>query len=204
MIFFWMLRKRRLWFVVSFVKLCPLRRLCFNRTWIYSWGGKSLPTNAVKNLGVFFDESETGLHLVNHILRQVCYSLRLLYHFNHICAIKTEKRLIQSLVFPYFDYGDLVFFNMKRTLEAKLEVAQNYFIRFIYSLRRGDSISSYLMWLGFSNLNLDLNWECLFFFTNSLGLHFRHILEIFLFFLIVDTRYRFCNLESTFMSFELN
>jgi hypothetical protein len=69
-----------------------------------------LPTNVVKNLGVFFDEGLTGVHHVNHILRQVYCHLRQLFHFNHLLPIKTKKNLVQSLVFPYFDYGVLVFY----------------------------------------------------------------------------------------------
>jgi hypothetical protein len=54
-----------------------------------------------------FDEALTGVHQINHIWLQEYCRLRQLYHFNNILPVETKKRLIQSLVFPYFDYGDL-------------------------------------------------------------------------------------------------
>jgi hypothetical protein len=158
---------------------------------------KLLPADKVKNLGVYFDESLTGVHQVNHILQQIYCRLRQLYHFNHLLPIETKKKLVQSLVFPYFDYGDLVFFDMKGALEAKLEVAQNNCIRFIYSLRRSDSISSYRIRLGFLKPKCRRKLRMAVFlyklFGSSTPPYLRNILVLLN--SGYDTRYRFCNLR---------
>jgi hypothetical protein len=179
-------------------QVVPVKEALFQQSLnLFLGAERLLPTNVVKNLGVFLDEGLTGVHHVNHILRQVYCRLRQLYHFNHLLPIETKKKLIQSLVFPYFDYGDLVFFDMKRTLEAKLEVAQNNCIRFIYSLRRSDSISSYRMRLGFlkpqSRRRLRMSVFLYKLFGSSVPPYLRNILV----FLNSghDTRYRFCNLR---------
>jgi hypothetical protein len=64
-------------------------------------------------------------------------------------ANRNEEKTYLIFSISIFDYDDLVFFDMKWTLEAKLEVAQNNCIRCIYILRCGDSITSYRMRLGF-------------------------------------------------------
>jgi hypothetical protein len=156
-----------------------------------------LPVDKVKNLGVYFDEGLTGIHQVNHILQQVYCRLRQLYHFNNILPVETKKKLIQSLVFPYFDYGDLVFFHMKGVLEAKLEVAQNNCIRFIFNLRRFDSISTYRTRLGFlkPKLRRKMRMSVLLYkiFGSEAPAYLRNILVLLD--SVHDTRNRLCSLR---------
>lgn len=158
---------------------------------------KLVPTSKVKNLGVFFDESLTGVHQVNHILQKTYCRLRQLYHFNHLLSVETKKKLVQSLVFPYFDYGDLIFFDMKDVLETKLRVAHNNCIRFIFSLNRSVSITPYRIQLGFLKPQSRRKFRmCLFLFKlfgSSTPAYLRNIL------VFLDsshnTRYRFCSLR---------
>lgn len=176
----------------------PVKEALVNETFSLVLGTEKLmPSEKVKNLGVFFDEGLTGVHQVNHILKQVYCRLRQLYHFNHLLPIEVKKKLVQSLVFPYFEYGDLVFYELLGGLEAKLEVAHNNCIRFIYSLRRNISITSYRLSLGFlkpkSRRMMRMSIFLYKLFGSETPAYLRNILVLFN--SDHDTRYRFCNLR---------
>jgi hypothetical protein len=153
------------------------------------------PTNVVKNLGVFMDESLTGIHHVNHILKQVYLRLRQLYYFNHILPIDVKKRLVQSLVFPFFDYCDLIFYELGAALEAKLNVAHNNCIRFIFGLKRHEIITPYRVRLGFLLPKLRRQMRMSVFLYKLFGSGVPCYLRNIFVFLNSghDTRYRLCN-----------
>jgi Reverse transcriptase (RNA-dependent DNA polymerase) len=176
----------------------PVKEALFERNLdLYLGTERLLPSDKVKNLGLYFDEALTGIHQVNHILKQVYCRLRQLFHFNHLLPVDVKKRLVQSLVFPYFDYCDLIFYEMGGGLEAKLEVAQNNCVRFIYGLRRNISISPYRLRLGFLKPRLRRKMRMLVFLYKLFGsetpAYLRNILEFFE--SGHNTRYRFCNLR---------
>jgi hypothetical protein len=75
---------------------------------LFLWTDRLMPTNVVKNLSVFFDEGLTGVHHVN----QFYVKFIAVFVSYIISTIFCQSKLVQSLVFPYFDYGDLVFFNI--------------------------------------------------------------------------------------------
>jgi hypothetical protein len=164
---------------------------------LYLGPDRLLPLDKVKNLGVYFDEALTGIHQISHILQQVYGRLRQLYHFNNILSVETKKKLILSLVFPYFDYGDLIFFHLKGGLEAKLEVAQNNCIRFIYNLRRYETISGYRTQLGFLKPQLRRKFRMSVFIYKVLGSATPGYLRNLLVLLDSghDTRNRLCSLR---------
>ena len=66
-----------------------------------------------------------------------------------------KVKLVQSLVFPHFDYCDIVYGNgLSAELSTRLQRAQNSCIRFIYGLRRRDHVSVFyneLRWFKLDN-----------------------------------------------------
>jgi hypothetical protein len=80
-------------------------------------------SEVVKNLGVLFDESLSGKHQVNHVIRQVYLRLRQLYHFLRLLPSSIKIKLVKSLIFPSFDHADGVFCELSAGLESKLTKA---------------------------------------------------------------------------------
>ncbi|KAI5744057.1 hypothetical protein M8J77_025257 [Diaphorina citri] len=61
-----------------------------------------------------------------------------------------KKRLVESLIFPIFDYCDVVYCGgISAELERSLQVAQNACVRYVFNLTRYDHVSHYYN---------DLNW----------------------------------------------
>jgi hypothetical protein len=73
-------------------------------------------SEVAKNLGVLFDESLSGRD-------QVYLRLRQLYHFSRLLSLSMKIKLVKSLIFPIFDWGDGVFCELSAGLESNMTKA---------------------------------------------------------------------------------
>ena len=109
---------------------------------------------SVKNLGIIFDKNLNWSEQITKICQRVYYSLHALKRMRDFLPTNTRKLLIETLIFPIFDYGDVVYNNIREELASKLQRACNACIRFIYNVPTRAHISPYrkqLMWLTLRN-----------------------------------------------------
>lgn len=104
--------------------------------------------DTVLNLGLRINKTLSWSEQVNYIHKRV---FQCLYQFKRLCfnpPLEIRKLLVQSLVFPLFDYASAVFCDLSSTLVEKLQKAQNSCIRFIFRLRYDEHVTMY-----YKNLN---------------------------------------------------
>lgn len=98
--------------------------------------------DCARNLGVLLDNN---LSFEQHVASRVSYvymKLKSLYRYKYLLDVSLKYRIVESLVFPMFEYCLPVYFNFL-TVEyaSKVQLAQNSCIRFAYSIRKYDRIS---------------------------------------------------------------
>uniref|UniRef100_A0A8D8MH79 Uncharacterized protein n=1 Tax=Cacopsylla melanoneura TaxID=428564 RepID=A0A8D8MH79_9HEMI len=83
----------------------------------------SIPLVAkARNLGVYVDNKLSWESHVIEVRKRVCYSLHTLSRFRKVFPKELKKRLIEALVFPIFDYCDVVYSpNLKVNLIRKID-----------------------------------------------------------------------------------
>ena len=104
----------------------------------------------VKNLGVFMDPELDWHHHILNIIKKTFFSLHSLQRFKNLFPPKVKQNLVQSLIMPIIDYGDVVYNNCSDSDARRLQYAQNCCVRFIFNLRRRDHITPFykqLQWL---------------------------------------------------------
>lgn len=115
------------------------------------YNGSVIPlSQSVKNLGLLIDSKLTWRPQINAVSSKVNAVLHSLYKLKNFIPFKTKLMLIQSLVLPIIDYGDVCYPDLTNELLNKLERLLNNCIRFIFGLRKYDHISEYrrqLKWL---------------------------------------------------------
>jgi hypothetical protein len=90
----------------------------------------------------------------NDIIKRVNFGLKHLSTFTCVLNEDVKKGLVDALVQPILDYGDVVYFNTGRRNKERLQRAQNNFVRFIASVRRREHISGFRKRLGYVRLDL--------------------------------------------------
>lgn len=95
-----------------------------------------------RNLGVTFDSQ---LNFEQHVANKLktCYiKLKTLYSFKCLLPEDVKYRLIESLIFPQFDYCLPMYYNfLSSNFKHKLQVAQNACMRFVYQTKKYDHIT---------------------------------------------------------------
>ncbi len=104
-----------------------------------------------KNLGITYDEVLSWRRHVNVTVSKAYYKLRMLSRYKNFLTRQSKQLLCESLVLSYFNYCDVLFFNMNADLKLKVQRVQNSCIRFIYNLRKKDRVS-------ITHYRLKLNW----------------------------------------------
>ena len=96
---------------------------------------------SVVNLGVTFDPllswNQHCVTVVNRVfgmLAQVRRNFELL-------PLNIRARIVQTLIFPLFDYANELFTDMPVTVISKLQRAQNACIRFISGIKKSDHVT---------------------------------------------------------------
>lgn len=104
----------------------------------------------VKDLGLHIDSTLNWRTQVASVSQKVTGTLRALYRLKNFLPRNTKTMLVQSLIFPIIDYGDVCYYDLNADLLNKLDRLLNYCIRFVFNLRKYDHVSehrSLLKWL---------------------------------------------------------
>lgn len=95
----------------------------------------------MKNLGVLLDCWLEGHSQINSVCKKVYGSLYSLYKTAGSLDQQSKKILIQTLIFPIFDYCNIIFGGAKKALCGRLQKAQNACVRFVVSVPRFEHVS---------------------------------------------------------------
>ncbi|KAL7294191.1 hypothetical protein TKK_0012212 [Trichogramma kaykai] len=94
--------------------------------------GMALPySTVVKSLGVWIQpnlDSETHVNQVVKRVHHVLYSLR---HYRRVLTKQICKELVESLIFPHFDYACAVYNDLFQKQDLKLQRALNACVRYV-------------------------------------------------------------------------
>ena len=114
-------------------------------------GASVIPlSETVVSLGLTVDQT---LHWRQQTLitcKKVYGSLHSLYRMKNMLSQKTKAHLVQTLVFPMFDYCSVAMCDMKQEFKQKLQRCMNACVRFIFNVRKREHITPYyreLKWL---------------------------------------------------------
>lgn len=118
-------------------------------------------SSSVKNLGVYMEESLSWVGNTNEISRKVYGAMHSLKRLNRFIPIDTKITLVQTLILPILDYGDVCNLDLNENLLNKLDRLLNYGIRFIFNVRKYDHISEYRNRLQWLNVRLRRNMHVL-------------------------------------------
>jgi hypothetical protein len=108
----------------------------------------------IKYLGITLNERLQWNDHVNLVCGKVFGVLHSLRRCKFLLPINLRKQLVQSLIFPLFDYCDYTMTDITDELSLKLDRALNACVRFIFDLRKDEHISQYytaLAWLRVSD-----------------------------------------------------
>lgn len=98
-----------------------------------------------KNLGIRFDKHLAFDDHVNHLCRMSYFKLKLLYPLRSHFTQRVRMLLVESLILSVFNYGDCVYGPLlTQENKRRLQVAQNYCVRFIVTVPRYDHITPYI------------------------------------------------------------
>jgi uncharacterized membrane protein len=86
----------------------------------------------VRNLGMLVDNRVSFQDQANDILRRV----KRLWHYADIKSVLTRKRLVQSLIVPYFLYCDVIYSHTSAGVNRQLNVAFNSCARILSDFER--------------------------------------------------------------------
>uniref|UniRef100_A0A8D8Z191 Uncharacterized protein n=1 Tax=Cacopsylla melanoneura TaxID=428564 RepID=A0A8D8Z191_9HEMI len=86
-----------------------------------------------RNLGVIIDNTLSWSAHIKQVRQKVFYCLYTLGKFRRLFPVELKRKLAQALVFPHFDYCDIVYGDLNVGLGGSLQVAQNACVRFVYN-----------------------------------------------------------------------
>lgn len=116
-----------------------------------TFNGTTIPIcETVKDLGLHLDCTLSWRKQVTNQCQRVTGTLRALYRLRNFLPPKTKTMLVQTLIFPIIDYGDVCCYDLNADLLDKLDRLLNNCIRFVFNLRQYDHVSalrSQLQWL---------------------------------------------------------
>ncbi|XP_043474317.1 uncharacterized protein LOC122506287 [Leptopilina heterotoma] len=100
-------------------------------------------TDTVKDLGITLDRSLTWKEHVLGISRKTYIILQQLNRNRESIPTSTRSLLVKTLILPIFDYCCVVYDDITKELNYKLERSLNACIRFIYGLPKFEHITAY-------------------------------------------------------------
>lgn len=97
--------------------------------------------DVLMNLGVKFDRALTMEAHINLICSRIYFGLRKFYQIKRFIPTNLRLNLIKTYVLPFLYHGDVIYFSARKQFILKLERALNACTRFVFGLKRFDSIS---------------------------------------------------------------
>ena len=163
-------------------------------------------SSVVKNLGVYMDKHLDWSKQVASTCKKVFSIIHTLQRVKIFLPTSLRKTLVQTLVMPHFDYGDVLLTDLNSDLTTRLQRAHNMCVRFIFNIRRYDHITPSFEALNWVPLTDHRNSELLYFkvfvfrfqyVTSHHHLNTRSRLEMILTILFID----FQNSDSSSLEF---
>lgn len=107
--------------------------------------GTSIPFySKVKNLGLIINNKFQWMDQAEAIHSKVFAGLRSLWPFSKFTPMKTREMLARSLLMPHFEYCSIVFtYGLDHNAKRLLNSAFNATVRYVYGLKRSDSVESH-------------------------------------------------------------
>ena len=116
--------------------------MLFNFTTVHINNTEIPQKEYAKNLGVIFDDSLNFERHVTSKLSILYMKLKALYKIKYILQEKVKYRIVESVLYPQFDYCLILYYKFLTTdFRNKLQTAQNTCLRFIYTVRKYDHIT---------------------------------------------------------------
>ena len=97
--------------------------------------------------------------------------------YQRMLGYEAKKTLCMSMVLSQFAYADVVFMNMTKCLQYKIQKIQNWCVRFIFNIKRRDRVSvtelrKKLGWLSMSETRILHGLTYIFKMINDLAPHY--------------------------------
>lgn len=119
--------------------------------------------DSAKMLGFFIDSKLSWEVHINIVIQRINMALRSLYSSNLYLNLNIKFKIAHALIMPIMNYGIEVFSGCSSTLINKLKVAFNNVVRFVFSLKRSEHVSSFAQSFLKTSFYDFLNNRCLFF-----------------------------------------
>ena len=104
---------------------------------------------STKSLGVTICPTLNWEEHINHISRRVFSSLHSLRYYNHALTRSLRKQLVESLIFPHFDYACVVYHHLTFKQNQRLHRLLNACVRYVYgNIPWRSSVTPYRLALG--------------------------------------------------------
>ncbi|KAK3913523.1 Reticulocyte-binding protein 2-like protein a [Frankliniella fusca] len=107
---------------------------------------------SVCSLGLHIDQTLSWDVQAMKVINRVFSTLAQIRRNISCIPIGIRKVLVNSLIFPHFDYAAAVMVGMSSTLNCKMQRAQNSCVRFVYGVRKNDHVTSYYVNAGWLKL----------------------------------------------------
>ena len=106
---------------------------------------------------------------ITETCRKVYSIIHVLKRINVHLPSCLKKSLVQTLVFPYFDYADILLTDLSSDNKMKLQRAHNLCVRFVSNVRKYDHITPSLEAIGWLKLDKKRNLHSLLFLFEILN-----------------------------------
>ena len=100
--------------------------------------------DSLKILGIKIDKNLNWNKHISYIKKRATNSIRNLHRVNHLLPLKQKRILYNSLVVPHFSYCDIIWNELSRENEKKLQLAQNFAARSMLGLKKRSSATEAL------------------------------------------------------------
>lgn len=109
--------------------------------------------DVAKSLGVILDSEIRFASHINKVLQKAYANIKLIYANRHSIPQRTKIMLCESLVLSLFNYSDMLYGpSLNYLYKQKIQKVQNFCLRLIYGIRRGQRISHKLKDVGWLNM----------------------------------------------------
>jgi hypothetical protein len=109
---------------------------------LQSW--EHTPSEAARNLGVFFDEHMTMERQINAVARSCHYQLRSIGRIRRFLNEDACRTIVNATVTSRLDYGNALLYGVPQKHIRKLQLAQNSAARLVGGSKRNDHITPVL------------------------------------------------------------
>ncbi|XP_039291221.1 uncharacterized protein LOC120352940 [Nilaparvata lugens] len=128
--------------IIGYSKLMTRRDFDFDNRPYIKINDKNLNySDFVTNLGLIIDKTLDWTTQINTTCNKVFAGIHSLKKVSDFIPLHVKVMLVESSIFSYFSYGDIVINDMTVALSERLQRTQNYCIRFFFNLRRDDHIT---------------------------------------------------------------